>query len=989
MSFRNTMASLMHHLKLHSFLFVSIFLLYCAPLTAQFHCLKTKNLQLVYYDQNHQYITPHLARCFENSLKFHEDLFRYKSREPITILLHDLNDYGHGGTSTMPQNFMSIGLEPFDYVYETQPANERMNWLMHHELAHVATIDKASKWDHFYRKLFFGKVMPEEDMPLTMVYSYLTNPRWYCPRWYHEGIAVFLETWMSGGLGRVLGGYDEMVFRTMIRDNSYMYDIVGLESEGTTIDFQIGAISYLYGTRFISYLALKFGPEKVLNWYNRDSGSNRYFSSQFENVFENSLSHEWSNWIEWEHNWQNKNLDTLNKYPISPSSPIIKQALGSVSRTYYDESERKIYAAINFPGQIAHIAGISLDTGTIEKLCEIHSPALYYVTFLAFDPKSKTFFYTTNNGRGWRDLNIYNLETNESSVLLKDTRTGDLAFNKNDNSVWGMQHHNGISKLVRFVHPYTNWQEVLELPYGKDLFDIDISPDGKYLSGAFIEVSGRQRLIKMDIERVLQGESSFDVLYEFENTSPSNFTFNKDGRYLYGSSYYTGVSNIWRYDFDSEKMDILTNAETGFFRPVAYKEDSLIVFKYTGDGFLPVIVPIEPKRDISAINYLGQAIVENHPELQTWNAGSPKKVKLDSISTFSGPYKPLANIKMNSIYPIIEGYKNHTAFGASVHFGDPLVFHDVKFTVSYTEAKSLEDKEKFHFSIDYNFWPWKLSMAYNPADFYDLFGPTKSSRKGYYLGLQYENYFINDKPETFKYTIQTYGFGDLEKMPEFQNVNASHKKLLFFKALLDYSYLVRSLGAVEYEQGFSSQFVTSMKYAKKLYPQFHLNFDYGKLLPLHHSSIWLRSAAGYAIGGKKEPFANFYFGAFGNNWIDYQDINRYRKYYSFPGAEINEIAGTNYLKFLLEWNLPPKRFRRFGVPPFYATWARATLFSSNLTTNLEHNKYKKNYSNFGLQYDLRLIALSHMKFTFSVGYAVALMRGESASNEFMVSLKIL
>ena len=57
----------------------------------------------------------------------------------------------------------------------------------------------------------------------------------------------------------------------MVRDSSYFYDYVGLESEGTTIDFQIGANSYLYGTRFISYLAYMHGPESVLNWVNRSS----------------------------------------------------------------------------------------------------------------------------------------------------------------------------------------------------------------------------------------------------------------------------------------------------------------------------------------------------------------------------------------------------------------------------------------------------------------------------------------------------------------------------------------------------------------------------------------------------------------------------------------------------------------------------------------------------------------------------------------------
>ena len=47
----------------------------------------------------------------------------------------------------------------------------------------------------------------------------------------------------------------------------------GLESEGIAVDFQVGVNDYLYGTRFFSYLALTYGPEKVVEWLRRDEGS--------------------------------------------------------------------------------------------------------------------------------------------------------------------------------------------------------------------------------------------------------------------------------------------------------------------------------------------------------------------------------------------------------------------------------------------------------------------------------------------------------------------------------------------------------------------------------------------------------------------------------------------------------------------------------------------------------------------------------------------
>ena len=66
--------------------------------------------------------------------------------------------------------------------------------------------------------------------------------------------------------------------------------------------------------------------------------------------------------------------------------------------------------------------------------------------------------------------------------------------------------------------------------------------------------------------------------------------FSPDGKYLYGTSYYTGVSNIYRYEIASGKIDAVTNTETGFFRPVPLSADELFALRYTGRGFVPAII---------------------------------------------------------------------------------------------------------------------------------------------------------------------------------------------------------------------------------------------------------------------------------------------------------------------------------------------------------------------------------------------------------------
>lgn len=958
---------------------------------AQFQTVQTEYLRLVYYDKEHSYVVPHLTRCFENSLRFHRAFFDYTPTEDIVVLLEDFDDYGYAGATSLPHNYIRVGIEPYKYVYETSPTNERFNWVMSHELVHVVAADKASKMDNFFRSIFFGKVIPISEHPISMIYSYLGSPRYYAPRWYHEGIAVFMETWMSGGIGRALSGYDEMAFRTMIRDNSYIYDVIGLESEGTTIDFQVGVNSYLYGTRFVSYLAYHYGPEKVVSWFSRTNDSKKYFASQFKKVYGVSLDDEWSKWIQWEHQWQQANLDLIRLYPMTNARQISQYALGSVSRTYYDSSNQKIYAAINYPGQLAHIAAIDIDDGTIQEICNVPTPALYYVSSLAYDQSSGTLFFTTNNSRGWRDIYTVDIRTGESKRLLRSVRTGDLAFNPTDKSLWGMQHHLGICSVVRFPPPYKEWQTILPLEYGKDIFDLDISPDGLYLIGSLVDVTGRQTLIRMEIERLLLGDTSYEILVEFDNnTSPENFKFSPDGKYLFGTSYYTGVSNVFRYDLTEKKLEAISNCETGYFRPLSISTDSLVVFEYTGQGFVPKMIPNEPLEDISAIKYLGQAIVEKHPTVKSWNIGSPLQIDVDSVTTSTGEYRGLRNLELASAYPIVEGYKDYVGVGMRLDFLDPLALHSADISASYTPKKTFPSDERFHLSFNYQYWQWKIYAGYNGADFYDLFGPTKTSRKGYWLGATYNNYLLYDRPKTMEYTIDVAGYGNLETLPDYQNVEASFDKYLTAQVKLDYKNYRRSLGAVEREQGIRWQLTGHNNYVnKKNFPRFYTKLDLGRLLPIHHSSIWLRGSSGYSFGERDEPFANFYFGGFGNNWVDYQNAQRYREYYSFPGVELNEIGGTNFGKMLIEWTLPPLRFRRFGFTSLYVRWARLALFTSGLVTNVDSNPDKRKLLNAGGQIDIRIVMFSLLNSTFSVAYGTAIEKNHRPSQEFMISLKIL
>ena len=311
------------------------------------------HLRLVYFDGSESYLVPYAVQTFFNSLAFQAKLLDFKPDTDITVLLADFEDYGNAGVSVVPRSTMMVQIAPLSFAFETIAANERLNTIMNHELVHVATMDQATKKDRAFRRLFGGKVNPIADQPETILYIYLTAPRVAAPRWYHEGIAVFIDTWMAGGIGRAQSGYDEMVFRSMVRDGARFYDPLGLVSEGTKIDFQLQINSYLYGTRFMMWLAQTYTPEKLIEWVKRQDGSRAYYAQHFQRIYGRSLGDAWRAWIEWERGFQQRNLEAIRLHPTTEYRDVSHRALGSVSRAYYDETTGKLYAALNYPGVVS------------------------------------------------------------------------------------------------------------------------------------------------------------------------------------------------------------------------------------------------------------------------------------------------------------------------------------------------------------------------------------------------------------------------------------------------------------------------------------------------------------------------------------------------------------------------------------------------------------------------------------------------------------
>jgi hypothetical protein len=959
------------------------------PDASGFHLstLETKNLSLLYIDPIQTYLTPYLGRAFENALAFHKKEFHWQPWDRTTVLLKDFGDYGNAAALGSPSNMVLLDVAPLSLSMETFSPGERFFTLTNHELAHVAAIDVWNKKDAFWRHFLGGKPPPIQKHPESILYNFLTTPRNLTPRWYMEGSAVFFETWMAGGLGRAQGGYDEMVFRAKVRDHKRFFSPLGLESEGTQIDFQVGANSYLYGTRFFSYLALTYGPERTVDWLRRSEDSKAYYAAQFKHVFGKPLDRVWDEWIAFEHKYQEDNLAALAKYPLTEARHLSPEGLGSMSRGFVDDKTNSLIAAFRYPGTIGFLGRMDLATGKLTHLTDLDGMMLYKVTSLAFDPSTRTAFYTNQN-YAYRDIYAIDVDTGKKRKLLTDARIGDLAFDRADQSLWGIRHQNGFVTLVRMPAPYTSFNQVKTFHYGELIFDLDVSPDGELISASYGDVDGKQSVKVWRREDLEAGNSDDPVAtLSLPPSVPENFTFTPDGKALLGNSYYTGAANVFRFDIATGKYDVLTNASTGFFRPQLRPDGSLLVYDYTGDGFNPSIIQPQVRDDLETVRFLGTQVVNKWPELKQWGIGSPAKVPLDQLVTQRGSYEPTQRMRFDAHYPIVSGYDRKAAFGYYFHLADPLQFRQLSVSLA-ASPYGVHGGERFHANVEYQTPFWKLDYWHNLADVYDLAGPVLRSRKGDAVIANYTKPLIYDPPRQLDVFGSAAAYFGLEQLPGAQNI-ASPKSIRSAEIGLKYTNTTRALGGVDHEKGLNARIAAGTDQAEgHFYPHLYGGVDVGTALPWHNSSAWLYVHGGMVGGPRQDPLGAFYFGAFRNNYVDDRAEKRYREMESFPGFEIDEIAARKFARATGEINLPPVRFAEVGTAAFYLSYIRPALFAGAMETQ-EQAGGSATYTDVGAQLDLNFTVALRLPMVLSLGAAAGFKDGDYRKTEWLASLKIL
>ncbi len=943
----------------------------------------------VIYREYHSHLINNILVGAEKALKPLSELFNYVPNDKIIINTYDVSDYGFAATSTTPQNFIRLEIEPMEPGYEMVPYNERIQWLINHELVHVIVNDAEIGFESFCRSIF-GKVPPEKTQPLSVFYGLLTNYNRYSPRWHQEAIAVYFETWLSGGYGRVLGSFDEMYFRNLVYEGKQFPSQLDLETILSHNSILLENIHYIYGGRFVAYLSIIYGTEKVLDWFRTKEGdAYRGFEGKFRKVFNADFYKVWNDFIFYETKFQEENIELLEKAEHTQFRRISSENFGWVSRPYFDSPTNSVIFVYHRPHELTSLQSLDLKSGISKKLISIATPSMLQVSSTALDEVNGLLFYTTNNNQLFRDIWVYQLESGDEKLLFENARVGDLAVSPVTHDLWGIQHDAGFATLVFSPYPYKEINRLMSFDLGEEVFNLSINDAGKKLAATLKKSSGQQSIITFDVENVFT-DSSMQYQIISSSGSPENPSWSRDGKIIYWNAYTNGVSNIYRYNFDDKSTKAISHCITGLFRPIEISPDSVFAFEFVSEGFRPVIFENKSASFLPAINYYGQRVVEKNPQLQNWNiSGDSTQINPIDFTVESG-FNGLENLHIHSIMPVVSGFQNQVVFGLFTRISDPLLIHDFYMEVGISPLNETPNNPLWHLRFKYDYKQlFYIDVLHNGGDFFDLFNDRKRGTIGTQFKLGQTFFWKYDNPLKIKQETNLTFYRDIEFIND-NLIPVSQPDFAILATNLNVKNLRKSIGSSDYEFGNELNWTIGAYGTEFDQPEVAFNSyielsDFSTWL-WNHNILHVKIAGGYNYENENLVQSLFYLGGFGNRAVDNDEIKQFRRIFRFPGIPIYSLVTNKFGKMMLENAFPPIRTSGWLLLDQFVNHFDFAIYSQGLVTQSEIGNY---LIDVGAQMDIKFKHWYNLESTFSAGIAKAWSWSGYNDWEWFLSIKLL
>lgn len=347
---------------------------------------------------------------------------QWQPKGKVNVVIADFYDYAQGWSLPFPHNTIT--------VMPTNPAGDLTNYddwfctLILHEYTHSLQMDKVGGFPNFLRKIFGRVIVPGAITPL----------------WLLEGMAVHNETKFTQ-FGRARSPEYAMKIRTAALAN-HLLPI----DQTTTYElrkYPDGESPYIYGSQFFSFLANRFGDEKLVQYINYNSKCLPFFTNfSSRKVFGTNYYNLWREW------------QLLEAVPRSDSGTSDTTESMQVTKIGFDmfaplfsKYGEKIYFVSYNPNELPSIKSLDLITKQTRTLVQGY---IGKTLSLSADGGELIFSMrnVTKNYYDYDDLFAYSLTTNELFQITNGLRARDPDFTPSGDKIIFVENGLGKNRLM-------------------------------------------------------------------------------------------------------------------------------------------------------------------------------------------------------------------------------------------------------------------------------------------------------------------------------------------------------------------------------------------------------------------------------------------------------------------------------------------------------------------------------------------------------------
>ena len=502
---------------------------------------------------------------------------RMKSQphDRTNIVLVDALDDANGWATPLPYNLITLYItQPYGAsIFGASNYDDWMRMLITHEYTHIVHLDMrngpASVLGNIFGNLYF--------------------PNLFEPVWLIEGLAVYEETALTGG-GRNRSPASDMVLRMAVLENNFP---PMSHAANYTEKWPDGKVPYLFGGSFTSFIAKKYGRDKLADLSIDYSG--RWWPFLVNSTANRVLGSDYSElWDEWK-------AELANRYEADKQS-VLAQGLSASRALTPNEFNKGGYEnlapSISPDGkQIAYFVR-NADEHPAIHLMNIDGSVDYKLIDnvnssspdIAWREDGKGFYYTkievVRNTNLYNDIYYYDLERRKEIRLTKYLRVRDPAPSPDGSKLVFVTNRLGKTRLatmpllpeIKIVHEQDiSWlNEESEYQFETPRF----SPDGQKIVVGVRQPDGYKDIWILDS----QGNKLEELMHD--RAIDNGAVWSADGRSIYFSSDRSGIFNLYVYDLDHKQISQVSNVLGGAFMPTLTPDGSAIVFvNYSSRGF--------------------------------------------------------------------------------------------------------------------------------------------------------------------------------------------------------------------------------------------------------------------------------------------------------------------------------------------------------------------------------------------------------------------